>query len=113
MQHTLFRPALSNQRDKRARFLFETNRLDRYTTRWIRATVKRYAAEAGIEKRIYPHLFRHQLLTHLARKGIADAKIQVISGHAARQNLEIYQELSLAEVAGEYQAAMKDFPVDG
>jgi integrase/recombinase XerD len=102
---------MESQLSRRARYLFETNRLDKFTTRWIRAIIKRYADEAGIEKRIYPHLFRHQLLTHLAKKGIIDAKLQLISGHEARKSLEIYQDLSLADVADEYQEAMKDFPV--
>ena len=77
----------------------------------IREIVKRYAREAGIEKRIYPHLFRHQLLTHLARKGVIDTKVQVISGHGDRKSLALYQELSLADVEEDYQEAMKDFPV--
>ncbi len=102
---------MDNQRKRRAGHLFETNRQDKFTTRWIREIIKRYARQAGIEKRIYPHLFRHQLLTHLARKGLADSKIQIISGHQNRQNLAIYQDLSLADVAQEYQDAMKDFPV--
>ncbi len=102
---------MDNQKARKAGYLFETNRLDKFTTRWIRAIIKRYADEAGIAKRIYPHLFRHQLLTHLAKKGVVDAKLQIISGHGARKSLEIYQELSLVDVAEEYQEAMRDFPV--
>lgn len=100
---------IMGQRARRCHYLFETHRMDRFTTRWIREIVHRYARKAGLEKRIYPHLFRHQLLTHLARNGILDAKIQLISGHADRQSLALYQELSLADVQGEYQKAMKDF----
>jgi integrase/recombinase XerD len=102
---------VTGQRALDARYLFETNRLGKFTTRWIRGIVKRYAEKAGIQKRIYPHLFRHQLLTHLAKKGIVDAKIQLLSGHANRKSLEIYHDLSLSDVAEEYQEAMKDFPV--
>jgi len=99
------------QRARSCTYLFETHRLDKFTTRWIREIIRRYAAKAGIEKRIYPHLFRHQLLTHLARKGILDSKIQLISGHADRQSLAIYQNLSLADVETEYQEAMQDFHI--
>ncbi len=84
---------------------------DRFSTRWICEIVKRYARQAGIEKRIYPHLFRHQLLTHLTKKGLLDAKIQLLSGHSSRQSLAIYQAMSLADVAADYQDAMRDFPV--
>ena len=90
-------------------FLSKRGRRMGRTSIW--AIVKRYAEKAGIQKRIYPHLFRHQLLTHLAKKGIVDAKIQLLSGHANRKSLEIYHDLSLADVAEEYQEAMKDFPV--
>lgn len=102
---------MDNQKRRRAGYLFETNRQDKFTTRWIREIIKRYARQADIEKRIYPHLFRHQLLTHLARKGLLDSKIQIISGHQNRENLAIYQDLSLADVADEYQEAMREFPV--
>lgn len=102
---------MASCREKSAHFLFETNRLDQFTTRWIREIVRKYALKAGIKKRIYPHLFRHQLLTYLTRKGILDAKIQLISGHQSRQNLAVYQYLSLGDVEQEYQEAMKGFPI--
>ena len=102
---------MDNQTARGATYLFETNRQDKFTTRWIRKIIKNYATEAGIEKRIYPHLLRHQLLTYLTAKGIIDAKVQLISGHRDRKSLEIYQKLSLADVNEEYQRAMNDFPV--
>ena len=67
--------------------------------------------EFRIEKRIYPHLFRHQLLTFLTQKGILAAKIQLISGHEDRKSLAIYEDLNLADVEKEYREAMRDFPV--
>jgi integrase/recombinase XerD len=102
---------IDNQKARRAKYLFETNRQDKFTTRWIRKIIKNYAVKAGIEKKIYPHLLRHQLLTYLTSKGIVDAKIQLISGHRDRKSLEIYQGLSLADVSEEYQKAMNDFPI--
>jgi len=102
---------ISVQNEKGAEYLFETNRKSKFTTRWIREITKKYARKAGIKKRIHPHLFRHQLLTFLTQKGIIDSKLQLISGHQNRQNLSIYQDLSLADVENEYREAMKDFPV--
>jgi integrase/recombinase XerD len=102
---------MSIQKEKGAVYLFESNRKTKFTTRWIREIVKKYAIKVGIDKRIHPHLFRHQLLTYLTQKGIIDTKLQLISGHQNRQNLSIYQDLSLADVEQEYQEAMKDFPV--
>ena len=102
---------MDNQAARGAKYLFETNRQDKFTTRWVRKIIKNYATEAGISKRIYPHLLRHQLLTYLTAKGIIDAKVQLISGHQDRKSLEIYQNLSLADVNEEYQRAMNDFPI--
>lgn len=102
---------ISIQKEKGAVYLFESNRMTKFTTRWIREIVKKYAKKAEISKRVHPHLFRHQILTYLTSKGIVDAKIQLISGHKNRESLSIYQDLSLADIEKEYWAAMKDFPI--
>lgn len=100
-------------REKGRRYLFasRSNHGKPVTTRRVRQIVKEYARNAGIEKRMYPHLFRHYLLTFLKRKGIEDAKLQPISGHEQRKSLEVYSRLSLCDVSEEYQQAMEDFPV--
>jgi len=102
---------ISIQKEKGAVYLFESNRRTKFTTRWIRKIVKKYARKAEINKRIHPHLFRHQILTYLTSKGIVDAKIQLISGHKNQDSLSIYQDLSLSDIAKEYWDAMKDFPI--
>lgn len=45
---------------------------------------------AGITKHITSHSFRRSLITHLARKGTDVRTIQMISGHASIQNLQLY-----------------------
>jgi integrase/recombinase XerD len=102
---------LAQKENNTTEYLFETSRKGKYSTRWIREIIKRYADEAGIKKRIYPHLLRHQLLTYLAQQGIIDSKIQLLSGHSDRHSLSIYQDLSLKDVEKEYQEAMKKFPI--
>jgi len=102
---------VSIQKESGAVYLFESNRVQKYSTRWIREIVKKYAKMAGITKRVHPHLFRHQILTYLTSKGIVDAKIQLISGHKNRESLSIYQDLSLADIEKEYWSVMKSFPV--
>lgn len=82
-----------------------------YSTRRIRQSVRQYAASAGIEKRVYPHLFRHQIITFLPRNGIISPKLQLLSGHAEEKSLAVYRDLALADVSPEYQEAMRAFPV--
>lgn len=102
---------VSIQKEKGAIYLFESNRSSKFTTRWIREIVKKYAIDAGITMRIYPHFFRHQILTYLESKGIVDAKLQLISGHKNWESLSIYQDLILADIEKDYWDAMKDFPI--
>jgi integrase/recombinase XerD len=73
--------------------------------------VTHYARVAGIEKRVYPHLFRHQLMTYLTKQGVISPKLQLLSGHAAEQSLAVYRVLTLSDVNAEYEEAMKTFPV--
>ena len=110
-----FRGALAQymerQRTQRATSLFESTRPRPYSTRRLRQLVKQYAWAAGIAKRVYPHLFRHQLLPYLTRQGIIRPKRQLRSGHSAEQSLAVYRALALSDVAAEYEAAMRVFPV--
>ena len=71
--------------DRRAVYLFELNRLRPYSSRRIRQIVHEYAQAAGIRKRVYPHLFRHQIITFLTKKGILSPKLQLLSGHAEEE----------------------------
>jgi integrase/recombinase XerD len=96
---------------RRAVHLFESNRLRPYSTRRIRQIIHAYALAAGIQKRVYPHLFRHQIITFLTKKGIISPKLQLLSGHAEEKSLALYRDLALADVSAEYEAAMQSFPV--
>jgi integrase len=62
-------------------------------------------------KRVYPHLFRHHLITYLTKQGIISPKLQLLSGHRTEQSLAVYRALALVDVAEKYEAAMRVFPV--
>jgi len=51
------------------------------------------------------------MLTFLTAQGLPDSQIQLISGHASKKSLELYQHLSLAQVEPGYQRAVKELPV--
>ena len=89
------------------RWLFQTNRNSRFTTRRVQQIVKLYAEQAGVKAT--PHTFRHQAITWLTRhSGLADAELQLITGHAKRETLAIYQHVALdADLEKKYQEAMK------
>lgn len=89
------------------RWLFQTRRNTRYTTRRVQQIVKQYAERAGVKAT--PHTFRHQAITWLTRhSGLADAELQLLTGHARRETLAIYQNIALdGDLEAKYQEAMK------
>lgn len=88
-------------------YLFETTRSGPFTPRRIQHTVQSYRTRAGLTQPVHPHLFRHRMLPYLTAKGLSDAQIQLISGHACKKSLEVYQRLSLEAVEDAYQAAVR------
>jgi integrase/recombinase XerD len=89
------------------RWLFQTQRHGKFSTRRVQQIVSKYAQEAGVKAT--PHTFRHQAISWLTRhSGMADAELQLITGHARRETLAIYQHISLdGDLEAKYQATMK------
>jgi integrase len=89
------------------RWLFQTQRHGRYSTRRVQQIVSKYASKAGVKA--IPHSFRHMCITWLTRhSGMADAELQLITGHATRETLAVYQHVALdADLENKYQETMK------
>jgi integrase/recombinase XerD len=89
------------------RWLFQTRRNTKYSTRRVQQIVSLYAEKTGVKAT--PHTFRHQAITYLTRNsGLADAELQLITGHSKRETLAIYQHVALdGELEAKYQEAMK------
>ena len=67
-----------------------------YSHQRIGQMVREIAREAGIGKRIYPHLLRHNMATRLLAVGMDIADIQKFLGHADICATRIYAETSIA-----------------
>ncbi len=89
------------------RWLFQTQRHGKFSTRRVQQIVSKYAEEAGVKAT--PHTFRHQAITWLTRhSGLADAELQLITGHARRETLAVYQHVALdGDLEAKYQETMK------
>jgi len=87
-------------------YLFASRQAPQYSTRRVEQIVKQYAKRAGIDA--HPHTFRHQAITFLTRhSGLADAELQLITGHARRETLAIYQHVALdGDLEKKYQTSM-------
>jgi hypothetical protein len=53
----------------------------------------------------------HQLITYLTKQEIINPKLQLLSGHRMEHSLAVYRALALTDVAAEYAAALRVFPV--
>ena len=58
--------------------------------RAVQLMVKRRAKEAGMEKWITPHKFRHSLATDLLRQGVDIRYVQEFLGHKSLNNTMVY-----------------------
>jgi integrase/recombinase XerD len=74
-------------------FLFLNRRGSKLTREMILIMVKRAAKNAGIEKIISPHTFRHSFATHLIEGGADLRAVQEMLGHESVITTEIYTHL--------------------
>jgi integrase/recombinase XerD len=87
-------------------YLFETNRATCYSQRCIQSIVKETAAQAEINKRVYPHLQRHLVATTLLERGLPIEQIQKFFGHAKLETTQVYAESSTEMMRESYQRAL-------
>jgi integrase/recombinase XerD len=64
------------------------------------------ATEAKIEKRVYPHLLRHSVVTTLLERGMSSEQIQKFLGHSNLGTTQICAESTAEIIKESCQAAL-------
>jgi len=98
------RPRLLGDRKKTNALLI--NRYgQRIPGRRVQKMLEGYAAKAGIEKRVHPHILRHTFATHLLDGGADLRVVQELLGHAQLSSTQIYTHVTKSQVRKVYLAA--------
>jgi len=82
------------EKEKKTDFLFLNMRGGKLSRKGFWKILKKYADRAGIEKNIYPHIFRHSFATHLLQRGADLRTVQKLLGHSSISTTEIYTNLT-------------------
>jgi integrase/recombinase XerD len=89
-------------------YIFESNRSSSYSARRLQQIVKETAAQAGIQKRVHPHLLRHSVATTLLERGMPLELIQKFLGHAKIETTQIYAESTTERLKESYRKALTE-----
>lgn len=99
------RPQFIHHYSKPDNALFLNQRGNPLSRMGIFNIVKDAAERAGIEKNVYPHIFRHSFATHLLEGGADLRAVQEMLGHSTINTTEIYTHIDrsfLHQVHKEY-----------
>ena len=87
-----------------ADFLFLSRERSAITRQMVFALLKKLVREAGIDKKISPHTFRHSFATHLLEGGANLQAIRDMLGHADIGTTEIYTHIDRSRLRDEILA---------
>jgi len=88
--------------------LFRSSHGGAYSTRRIQQIVKETAEDAGITKRVHPHLLRHTMATRLVNGGMPIEHVRKALGHASIDTTRIYAETETESIKQSFRQAIRD-----
>ncbi len=89
--YTIYKPAI---------WLFEGQNGGQYSGSSVENVVKDAAKNAGIKKKVTPHMLRHSFGTHLLESGTDLRYIQTLMGHNSSRTTEIYTHVASNALSG-------------
>jgi integrase/recombinase XerC len=85
--------------------LFVTRAGSRLTPREVQRRIKRWAALAGLEVDVHPHMLRHSFASHVLQSSGDLRAVQEMLGHASIASTQVYTHLDFQHLAKVYDAA--------
>ena len=87
----------------RALFVGRSGR--RVSVREVQRRIKRWAAAAGIDAKVHPHMLRHSFASHVLQSSGDLRAVQEMLGHASIASTQVYTHLDFQHLAKIYDAA--------
>lgn len=84
---------------KKCGYFFVNQYGNRFTEQSIRNMLKKYTKQAGINRNITPHMFRHSFATYLIEEGVDISCVQQILGHSSIKTTQIYIHIAAKKQA--------------
>ncbi|MHB1376620.1 MAG: site-specific tyrosine recombinase XerD [Candidatus Humimicrobiaceae bacterium] len=88
--------------NKSTDFCFLNKNGSKLTRQGFWKILKKYEKEFNINKRIYPHLFRHSYATHMLERGADLRVVQELLGHSSISTTEIYTNINKKFIKDSY-----------
>ncbi|MEW6585363.1 MAG: tyrosine-type recombinase/integrase [Nitrospirota bacterium] len=86
------------KKNKTVRTMFVNKDGEPLSKQMIEIRIRRYTRQAGIQKQITPHTFRHTFATELIKNGADITAVQKMLGHARLKTTYIYTKVAGVEV---------------
>jgi integrase/recombinase XerC len=77
----------------------------RLSPREVQKRIKRWAALAGLEVDVHPHMLRHSFASHVLQSSGDLRAVQEMLGHASIASTQVYTHLDFQHLAKVYDAA--------
>ena len=100
---TLIKYIRDYEREKKKRLFRTLARGNNYNGWALRKLTKVLARRARVNKRVYPHLFRHSFISHLIDRGANLVAVQQFAGHAKIETTMLYTHLTPQRIRKEYE----------